>query len=276
MIPVPKRVTSLSCRSFFQGGEKARVMHYYQFSIGDYRAATAHLSNEEDLAYRRLLDMYYDTESKIPTDTQWVARRIRVDAVVVLSVLNDMFEEHEDGWFHARCHEVISQYHAMAEKNRANGRLGGRKKNPVGNPAVTDSEPIAKATNNYKPETNNHKLVREGTRMSEDWFLSKALGEWAMKERPDMDIRKEAEQFKDFWLGQTDDKGYKKDWSAVWRHWIRGGKATKPNPADIIRLTVPASNEPDPALEKIKSDSLKAVPPPLEVLAKMAQLRSKA
>ena len=251
-------------------------MHYYQFSIGDYRAATAHLSNEEDLAYRRLLDMYYDTESKIPTDTQWVARRIRVDAVVVLSVLNDMFEEHEDGWFHARCHEVISQYHAMAEKNRANGRLGGRKKNPVGNPAVTDSEPIAKATNNYKPETNNHKLVREGTRMSEDWFLSKALGEWAMKERPDMDIRKEAEQFKDFWLGQTDDKGYKKDWSAVWRHWIRGGKATKPNPADIIRLTVPASNEPDPALEKIKSDSLKAVPPPLEVLAKMAQLRSKA
>lgn len=251
-------------------------MHYYQFSIGDYRAATAHLSNEEDLAYRRLLDMYYDTESKIPTDTQWVARRIRMDAVVVLTVLNDMFEEHEDGWFHARCHEVIGQYHAMAEKNRANGRLGGRKKNPVGNPAVTDSEPIAKATNNYKPETNNHKLVREGTRMSEDWFLSKALGEWAMKERPDMDIRKEAEQFKDFWLGQTDDKGYKKDWSAVWRHWIRGGKATKPNPADIVRITVPSKNEPDPALEKIKSDSLKAVPPPLEVLAKMAQLRSKA
>jgi len=126
-------------------------MHYYQFNIGDYRAATAHLSNEEDLAYRRLLDMYYDTEQKIPLDTQWVARRIRIEAVVIRDVLNDMFVKQEDGWFHQRCADVIEQYHAMAEKNRANGRLGGRKKNPV----ATESQPIAKATINDKPITNN-------------------------------------------------------------------------------------------------------------------------
>lgn len=132
-------------------------MHYYQFSIGDYRAATAHLTNEEDLAYRRLLDMYYDTEQKIPLDTQWVARRLRVDAHVVHDVLNDMFVQHEDGWFHARCADVIEQYHAMAEKNRANGRLGGRKKNPVG----SESQPIAKATINQEPITNNQKTKNE-------------------------------------------------------------------------------------------------------------------
>ena len=126
-------------------------MHYYQFSIGDYRAATAHLTNEEDLAYRRLLDMYYDTEQKIPLDTQWVARRIRMEAHIIKDVLNDMFVSHEDGWFHARCADVIQQYHAMAEKNRANGRLGGRKKNPMG----SDSQPIAKATINQEPITKN-------------------------------------------------------------------------------------------------------------------------
>jgi uncharacterized protein YdaU (DUF1376 family) len=131
-------------------------MHYYQFNIGDYRAATAHLSNEEDLAYRRLLDMYYDTEQKIPLDTQWVARRIRMEAVVIRDVLNDMFVKQEDGWFHQRCADVIEQYHAMAEKNRANGRLGGRKKNPV----ASDSQPIAKATINDKPITNNNKPIR--------------------------------------------------------------------------------------------------------------------
>ena len=125
-------------------------MHYYQFSIGDYRAATAHLSNEEDLAYRRLLDMYYDTEQKIPLDTQWVARRLRVDTKTVNAVLSDMFVKQEDGWFHARCQEVIESYHAMAEKNRANGKLGGRRKNPVGNPVGSHSEPIAKATNNQE------------------------------------------------------------------------------------------------------------------------------
>jgi len=132
-------------------------MHYYQFHIGDYKAATAHLSNEEDLAYRRLLDMYYDTESLIPLDTQWVAKRLRLDTQVVNSVLHDMFNLTEAGWYHARCELIIEQYHAMAEKNRANGRLGGRKKNTV----ATDSQPIAKATINDKPKTNNHKTIKE-------------------------------------------------------------------------------------------------------------------
>jgi len=132
-------------------------MHYYQFNIGDYRAATAHLSNEEDLAYRRLLDMYYDTENQIPLDTQWVAKRLRLDTKVVKVVLQDMFKLTETGWHHGRCELIIEQYHAMAEKNRANGRLGGRKKNPV----ATDSQPIAKATINDKLITINDKPIKE-------------------------------------------------------------------------------------------------------------------
>jgi hypothetical protein len=82
---------------------------------------------------------------------------LRLDTKVIEVVLADMFEKQVDGWFHARCHDVIGQYHAMAEKNRANGRLGGRKKNPVG----SESHPIAKATINQEPITNNHKPKRE-------------------------------------------------------------------------------------------------------------------
>lgn len=61
-------------------------------------------------------------------------------------------------------------------------------------------------------------------------------------------------------------------WQAFKADWV----ATKANPADIGRITVPSKNEPDPALEKIKADALKAAPIPLEVLAKMAELRRKA
>lgn len=50
----------------------------------------------------------------------------------------------------------------------------------------------------------------------------------------------------------------------------------KGNPADIGRVTVPPSNEPDPALLKIKEDDKRAAPIPLEVLAKMAELRKTA
>jgi uncharacterized protein YdaU (DUF1376 family) len=136
-------------------------MHYYQFNISDYRSATVHLSNDEDLAYRRLLDMYYDSENKIPLDTQWVSRRLRLDTKTVEAVLSDMFVKHEDGWFNARCQDVIQQYHAMAEKNRANGRLGGRKKNPTANPMGNDSQPIVKATINQELETINNKPKKE-------------------------------------------------------------------------------------------------------------------
>jgi len=61
-------------------------------------------------------------------------------------------------------------------------------------------------------------------------------------------------------------------WQAFKADWV----AKKANPADIVRITVPSKNEPDPALEKIKEDEKKAAPIPLEVLAKMAELRKKA
>jgi len=133
-------------------------MHYYQFHIGDYRAATAHLSNEEDLAYRRLLDMYYDMEGPLPGDTQWVARRIRVDNETVLNVLFDMFEQTENGlWKHNRADKEIAKYKAIEARNKANGSKGGRPKNPEkpsGLPVESHTEPTGKATNNHKPRTN--------------------------------------------------------------------------------------------------------------------------
>ena len=60
-------------------------------------------------------------------------------------------------------------------------------------------------------------------------------------------------------------------WQAFKADWV-----VKQNPADRVRLTVAPSNEPDPQLLKIMADDKKAVPPSLEVLAKMAELRRKA
>lgn len=130
-------------------------MHYYSFHIGDYRAATAHLSNEEDLAFRRLLDMYYDTEEPIPLDTQWVSRRLRVGIDTLVSVLNDMFVHTENGWTHSRCDAEIAHYHELAQRNRENGKKGGRPKKPSGLPVESQNEPKETLTNNQEPSTIN-------------------------------------------------------------------------------------------------------------------------
>jgi hypothetical protein len=129
----------------------------------------------------------------------------------------------------------------------------------------TDTEQIQKKVNN-----------KRGSRLAQDWFLSKSMGDWATKERPDLDVRQVADQFKDYWVAQAGQKGVKLDWDATWRNWVRNTKSVKPNPYDVGRLTVPSKNEPDPALEKIKADALKAAPIPLETLARMAQIRGRA
>jgi uncharacterized protein YdaU (DUF1376 family) len=146
-------------------------MHYYKFNIGDYARSTRHLTNDEDLAYRRLLDMYYETEAPIPLETQWVARRIRMDVDDVEVLLNDMFIRTEEGWRHPRCDADIEEYHRQAERNRENGKRGGRPKtaikqtieNPVGFESVSIGEPVVTLNTNHKPLTNKHEpIIIEG------------------------------------------------------------------------------------------------------------------
>lgn len=133
-------------------------MHFFKFHIGDYRQATMHLTNEEDLAYRRLLEMYYDTEQPIPTDIPWVSRRLRLDSKSIESVLNDFFTLTEHGWVNHRADQEIAEYHAWTEKQKANGSKGGRPKKtqvkPTANPVLTQKKPNQKPlTTNHKPET---------------------------------------------------------------------------------------------------------------------------
>jgi len=106
--------------------------------------------------------------------------------------------------------------------------------------------------------------------------LTKSLGEWAQTERPDLNIRQVAEQFKDYWIAQAGQKGVKLDWSATWRNWVRNSKAAKPNLYDVARLTVPMNNEPDPALEKIKADEKTTRPPTQAEREMLASLKRKS
>ena len=139
-------------------------MHYYSFHVSDYIHDTAHLSAYEDLAFRRLLDLYYTSEKPIPNRTHEVARRIRMSNQenAVQTVLEEffMFDMENDCWFHKRCDKAIADYQAKAERNREVGKLGGRpKSNPSANPQET--QVVSKHNPNQEPITNNHKPIKE-------------------------------------------------------------------------------------------------------------------
>jgi hypothetical protein len=115
-----------------------------------------------------------------------------------------------------------------------------------------------------------------GKRLVSDFSFPLEWEQFCQQTRPELSPVKTFDQFKDYWIAQAGQKGVKLDWFATWRNWVRSTNAPKQNPYDVARVTVPSSNLPDPALEKIKADAKKAAPIPLEVLAKMALLRKKA
>jgi uncharacterized protein YdaU (DUF1376 family) len=120
-------------------------MHYYQFNIGDYIKNTLHLSLMEDLAYRRLLDLYYDSEQPIPNDISRLARRLRLEPQVVQIVLDEFFTLTDEGYKNHRADLEIASYHEYMAKQKANGSKGGRPKRtqekPTGNPDLTQNNP---------------------------------------------------------------------------------------------------------------------------------------
>jgi uncharacterized protein YdaU (DUF1376 family) len=113
-------------------------MIWYKFYLGDYITHTTHLSDAEDLAYRRLLDLYYISEKPIPTDIAFVSRKIRLDEDITESVLKEFFTLSDDGYRNSRCDAEIAKYNNQVAINRELGKRGGR---PKKTESKTESEP---------------------------------------------------------------------------------------------------------------------------------------
>ena len=84
-------------------------MHYYQFNIGDYSRHTSRLNTHEDLAYRRLLDLYYLNEQPLNGCSTDVARDIGMLDTLgdVEFVLNKFFIEKNNAFHNKRCDKEI-------------------------------------------------------------------------------------------------------------------------------------------------------------------------
>ena len=248
-------------------------MHYYQFNIGDYIKNTLHLSVMEDIAYRRLLDLYYDSEQPIPNDIPRVSRRLRMDCEVVQSVLNEFFELTESGYRNHRADLEISDYHDYLAKQKANGLKGGRPKKtqlkPTVNPDLTQNNPKHKQAN-----TNQEPVVKQnrGSRLQPDFCLTDDWKEFCRTERSDLDPQKVFDGFKDYWIAKPGQQGVKLDWLATWRNWVRNQKQGVVNKADQVFTTVPSRFDRDPALVAVEQKLKEAVPMPPEIREYMARL----
>jgi uncharacterized protein YdaU (DUF1376 family) len=107
-------------------------VNYYKRHIGDYAAATRHLSLLEHGVYCLLLDVYYTTEKPLPLENRAVYRLVGArsdeERSTVDTILGEFFTRAPDGYRQSRCDEEISLKQEKSAKNGEIGKLGGRPK----------------------------------------------------------------------------------------------------------------------------------------------------
>ena len=136
-------------------------MNYYEHHIGDYAAATGHLSLIEDAVYTRMLRRYYLTECHLPPAVQQVMRlvgaRLPDECAAVEAVLREFFTLADDGWHQKRADEDIAKFHEKRAKAQSSAAARWADK-------PSDSERNANAMRTHternahqSPDTRHHK-----------------------------------------------------------------------------------------------------------------------
>jgi len=192
----------------------------------------------------------------------------------VRDVLNEFFEQTEEGYVNARADKEIAHYHSKIEQASRAGKASAERRL---NARSTDEQPnIKQETINIKQET---KKKATGVAMPEgisqsvwDEFIAHRKAKKAKVTQLVIEgIGKEAS--KAGWsLEDALKETIVRNWQSFKAEWV----AVKPqmqNKWDVAGITTPPPPNQDAALRKIEEDRKKAVPPSLETLAKLAALR---
>ena len=102
---------------------------------------------------------------------------------------------------------------------------------PDANAIQTDANRMQNDAPNPNPNPNltTPKGVEEKAhRIPTDFEVTESMAQWAQREFPNTDIRRETEAFVDYWTALPGAKALKKDWPATWRMWIRRSRPATP------------------------------------------------
>lgn len=97
--------------------------------------------------------------------------------------------------------------------------------------------------------------AKRGTRLPDDFAVTREMAEWARANHPDVDGRRETEKFIDYWQAAAGQKAVKLDWPATWRNWIR--TADERAPRSGVRHLAPVQaqlpSDPTDAFDDIRA-----------------------
>jgi len=174
----------------------------------------------EDLAYRRLLDLYYLNEQAFNGCSADVARDIGMTENLpeVEYVLSKYFTNDDGEWFNNRCEKDIKAYKNKKQAASKAGKASAKaRQNRQSERTLNNNSTDVQPTNNHKPITSNDEPIKKkGVKR----FTPPSLDEvkaYILEKQYDID----GQYFIDFYesKGWMIGKNKMKDWKATIRGW---------------------------------------------------------
>lgn len=216
-------------------------MNYYKRHIGDYAKKAGHLSVLEHGVYTLLLDAYYDRE-QAPTRAEALRQaraRTPEEIAAVDAVLSDFFTLEGDRYTQRRVEEEFVKAEQVAKANASKGKLGGRPRKPKGKPE--ESRQLSDVKPDESPEKPNPPIHQsttkqeqerspKGSRLAADWQPSDADLDYAASQCPGVNVRIEAEKFRNYWQSKAGKDARKTDWHKTWCNWLLNSATARAGP----------------------------------------------
>lgn len=203
---------------------------FMQLYVGDYLADTLDLTTEQHGAYLLLLMTMWRHGAKLPDDPAKLCRVARVSPKRWAGIWSEIsrFFACEGGFItNNRLTKEHQKAVSISQERKTAGSRGG-------SASALKRQEAAQATaavllkHSQKPDTREEKeeanasSKKRGSRLTAEWLLPLAWGEWAVTEGlAEPEVRIEADKFRDYWMSNAGKTAVKLDWQATWRNWVR-------------------------------------------------------
>tara|TARA_B100001142_G_scaffold166671_2_gene166615 strand:- start:5304 stop:5954 length:651 start_codon:yes stop_codon:yes gene_type:complete len=216
-------------------------MNYYPHHIGDFNNATRNLSWTQKMAYRELIEFYYDQESPITANLADIEFRLGAHTQeqkdAIKTVLEHYFTFDNDCWRHERCDAEIAHYQDKKASRSKAGKASAAKR--ARTQQVLNKTQL---TSNQEPKTKNQTFNKPSLQDCIDHIAGKVK-----------DPRHTAEEFYNHyeacnWMIKGGVKMNK--WRSALTGWVNRGKKYEASRRDN---TANRSDKNDQALRELYS-----------------------
>jgi uncharacterized protein YdaU (DUF1376 family) len=241
---------------------------FMQLYVADYLGDTRHLTTEQHGAYLLLLMTMWRSEGVLPDNPVKLARIAGLTPSRWLKICAEVLEFFtlcEGGFTQKRLSAELAIAEEKSSKRSASGKAGALAKALKSNKVeLANASRLLKHSPEPEPELKKEKVTpspKKGCRLPSDWKPTEADLTFAANQNMTAEeIRREADQFRDYWIARPGAGGVKLDWAATWRTWCRNrrspsqaGKPSagghRPKPASMVDILLgdraAAANQPD-------------------------------